>query len=439
MNKGVRLWNHAKEIIPGGNQLLSKRSEMFLPDQWPSYYHRAKGVRVWDLEGRCLTDMSLMGVGSCILGYANPAVNKAVKRAVNSGSMCTLNCPDEVFLAEELIRLHPWTDMVRFARTGGEACAIAVRIARAATRKDKVAFCGYHGWADWYLSANLGNARNLDEQLLPGLKPLGVPRVLRRTTLPFYYGQPDSLDKLIHAHKGEIGTIIMEVQRDEDLDLAFLRYARRVANRIGAVLIFDEITSGFRMRAGGMHVEYGLEPDMAILGKALGNGYPIAAIMGNRKVMEAAQDTFISSTYWTERIGFAAALEVIHQYEGKKVAKHLTSLGNYIRQRLKSIFDHQKIKIAVRGLAAVPILAIQEVNPLLVKSLITQEMLKKGFLASNVIYISYAHTISIADRYLDAMQESIRKIQMAKKMGLLNKMLAGPICHAGFKRLTSKS
>src|SRR3989338_1096085 len=154
MNSGSVLWNKAKKLIPGGNQLLSKRSEMFLPDQWPSYYKKAQGIEVWDLDDYHYFDMSIMGMGACVLGYAHPSVNEAVKKAVEMGSMCTLNCYEEVELAEKLIELHPWSQMVRFARTGGEACAIAVRIARAASQRDKIAFCGYHGWHDWYLSSN---------------------------------------------------------------------------------------------------------------------------------------------------------------------------------------------------------------------------------------------------------------------------------------------
>lgn len=439
MNRGVKLWNRAKEIIPGGNQLLSKRSEMFLPGQWPSYYEKAKGVMVWDLDGRRYTDMSLMGVGSCVLGYANPVIDRAVGKAIHKGTMSTLNCPEEVTLAEELISLHPWAGMVRYARTGGEACAIAVRIARAASRKEKVAFCGYHGWADWYLAANLGNSKNLDEQLLPGLKPSGVPRVLRGTSFPFQYGKMEELETIIHKNRGEIGVIIMEVQRDQEIDLSFLNEVRKTADKIGAVLIFDEITSGFRTRAGGMHVLYGLEPDIVLLGKAMGNGYPISAIVGKKQVMQAAQETFISSTYWTERIGFAAALAVIQEYQKQHVADHLTCIGDYLMSGLRGIIKAHQLHMDVHGLSAIPILGIHEADPLLVKSVFTQEMLKKGFLASNVIYVSLAHTKKIADRYLDAAQEVLGRIKKAIVKRCLKKMLKGPVCHAGFKRLTSKN
>jgi len=432
---GAELWEQAKKIIPGGNQLLSKRAEMFLPEHWPAYFSRAKGVDVWDLDGNHLIDVSIMGIGTCVLGYANDAVNEAVKRAVDSGTMCTLNSYEEVELAEKLIELHPWAGMVRFTRTGGEACAVAVRIGRAASKKDKVAFCGYHGWHDWYLSSNFSSSHNLDQQLLPGLQPLGVPHILKDTALPFHYGKIDELKKIIAENRGEIGVIMMEVQRHQPIDIPFLKEVREIASRIGAVLIYDEITSGFRLRAGGLHTLHSLEPDIVTLGKALGNGFPIAAIVGRKEIMDAAQETFISSTYWTERIGFTAALEVIRQYEKNNVAAALTETGNYLIKGLRAIFDAQGLNIHIEGIPPAPILVIQEEKPLIVKTLFTQEMLKRGFLASTVIYISIAHTREIIDRYLKAAAEVFGGIRKGIKNGNLDQLLEGPVCHSGFRRL----
>jgi len=436
INSGVKLWRRAKKIIPGGNQLLSKRAEMFLPEQWPAYYKKAKGVEVWDLNNNHYIDMSILGIGTCVLGYANPEVNRAVKKAIKAGTMCTLNCYEEVELAEKLIELHPWADMARFARTGGEACAIAIRISRAATGKDKVAFCGYHGWHDWYLSANLIDAKSLNGHLLPGLEPAGVPRMLKGSSFPFNYGNLDELEKIVAENRNDIGVIVMEVERHKKLDIEFLKGVRRIARRIGAVLIFDEVTSGFRMSAGGMHTLYDIEPDIVVLGKAMGNGYPIAAIVGRREVMKAAQDTFISSTYWTERIGFVAALEVIRQFEKNNVAEHLITIGNYIKRGLERIFNSQKLKIEIVGLPPAPIIVIKEEKPLVIKTVFTQEMLKRGFLASTLIYVSYAHTEKIVNHYLEVANEVFGKIVLALRDGQLENMLEGPVCHSGFRRLT---
>lgn len=433
--RGIALWNRAKKIIPGGNQLLSKRAEMFLPEAWPAYYQKAKGVEVWDLNGQRFTDMSIMGIGSCILGYANPDVNRAVKRAVDLGSMSTLNCHEEVELAERLIGLHPWAGMVRFARTGGEACAIAVRIARASSGKDKVLFCGYHGWSDWYIASNLTDSKNLAEQLLPGLAPKGVPKALTGTAIPFHYGDLKELRATVRKHAGQIGVIMMEVQRHKSVDVPFLKAVRKIASEEKAVLVFDEVTSGFRVRCGGCHMLYGIEPDIVVLGKALGNGYSIAAIVGRKHVMEAAQETFISSTYWTERIGFAASLEMLRQYKRRNVAAHLDKVGGLLVKGLRSIFKAHGLKIEVEGTNASPILVIREKDPLIVKTVFTQEMLSRGFLASTVIYLSLAHNTAIIRKYLRHADEVFGRIAAATRHGQLKQLLKGPVCHSGFKRL----
>lgn len=434
-NSGVLLWEKAKKIIPGGNQLLSKRSEMFLPDQWPSYYSRARGIDVWDMDNRRFKDFSIMGIGSCVLGYSHPAVNRAVVRAVRAGSMNTLNCPEEVELAEKLIELHPWSGMVRFSRSGGEACAIAIRIARAASGKDKVMFCGYHGWTDWYLSSNLADSKNLDGQLLPGLSPDGVPRSLKDTAIPFGYGNIEDFKAKLSQHGAQVGVIIMEVQRSKDIDLPFLQFVRQEASRIGAVLVYDEVTSGFRLRAGGMHQLHSLEPDMVVLGKALGNGHPISAVVGRKEVMQAAQGTFVSSTYWTERVGFAAALAVIKEFKKNDVPRILADRGDYLRTGLKKIFKDSLLKAEVAGLVPAPTLVFQEEDPALIKTLFTQEMLRRGFLASTLIYASTAHTKKACDLYLGAAERVVEVISNAKQTGSLASLLQGPVCHSGFQRL----
>jgi glutamate-1-semialdehyde aminotransferase len=434
-NTGAELWRKAKTIIPGGNQLLSKRAERFLPEFWPSYYKKATGVEVWDLDDRHYFDLSIMAIGACVLGYANPAVNEAVKRAIDAGSMCTLNCYEEVEVAEKLIELHPWAGMVRFARTGGEACAIAVRIARAASGKDKVAFCGYHGWHDWYLSSNLADSHNLDQLLVPGLKPLGVPRALKNTAIPFRYGKTEELNDIVTGNSGEIGVIMMEVERHQ-LNLGFLRDVRKVATKIGAVLIYDEITSGFRMRPGGLHMLYGLEPDIVTLGKAMGNGFPIAAVAGKTDVMKTAQDTFISSTYWTERTGFAAALEVIRQFETHGAAESLKEIGNYLIKNLRQIIAAKGLKIEIADLIpAAPILNVKEENASAVNTLFTQEMLKRGFLASEVIYMATAHTKEIINRYLASAEEVFDIMKKGIQSGNLESLLEGPVRYEGLRRL----
>ena len=433
LGTGQKLWKRAKRVIPGGNMLLSKRAEMFLPEQWPAYFSKAKGCKVWDLDGNEYIDMSIMGIGTNILGYGHPEVDAAVQQTVLAGNMSTFNCPEEVYLAEKLIELHPWADMARFARSGGEANAIAIRIARAATGKDKVAICGYHGWHDWYLSANLGDDKSLDGHLLPGLEPNGVPRNLRGTVFPFNYNRYDELETLVNAH--DIGVIKMEVVRNQGPEDNFLHKVRQLATDRGIVLIFDECTSGFRETFGGLHKKYGVEPDMAMFGKALGNGYAITATIGRREIMEAAQSTFISSTFWTERIGPTAALKTLEVMERLQSWDTITRIGLAIRQRWQQLADQHGLKIDHWGLPALTGFTIQSPNALAYKTLITQEMLAKGYLAGNSVYVCIEHTPEIIDGYFNTLDPIFGLIKECEEGRDVTTLLKGPVCHAGFKRL----
>jgi glutamate-1-semialdehyde 2,1-aminomutase len=431
--KGQTLWRRAKRVIPGGNMLLSKRAEMFLPEQWPAYFSRAKGCRVWDLDGRELIDMSIMGIGTNLLGYGHPEVDAAVAATVAAGNMSTLNCPEEVVLAERLVELHPWAEMVRFARSGGEANAIAIRIARAATGRDTVAICGYHGWHDWYLASNLQNASGLEEHLLPGLEPKGVPSALAGTVQPFSFNRLDQLEAI--AGRYELAAVKMEVQRTQPPDPAFLEGVRELCTRLGIVLIFDECTSGFRETFGGLHKKYGVEPDMAMFGKALGNGYAITATIGRRAVMEAAQMSFISSTFWTERIGPTAALKTLEVMESERSWQRVTATGQALRQQWQALADRHGLTISHNGLPALTGFAIESPNTLAYKTLITQEMLKKGYLAATSCYVSLAHTQDVIEPYLDALDGIFAQIAECEAGRDVDELLEGPVCHSGFRRL----
>ncbi|MFZ5589812.1 MAG: aminotransferase class III-fold pyridoxal phosphate-dependent enzyme [Pseudomonadota bacterium] len=433
MGAGQKLWRRAKQIIPGGNMLLSKRAEMFLPELWPAYFSKAKGCKVWDLDGNEYIDMSIMGIGTNILGYGHPEVDEAVVQTVRAGNMSTFNCPEEVYLAEKLVELHPWADMVRLARSGGEANAVAIRIARAASGKDKVAICGYHGWHDWYLAANLGDEQNLAGHLLPGLDPRGVPQQLRGSVLPFLYNDFAGLETLVREH--DVGVIKMEVSRNKGPEGNFLQKVRQLATERGIVLIFDECTSGFRETYGGLHKKYGVEPDMAMFGKALGNGYAITATIGKREVMEAAQTTFISSTFWTERIGPTAALETLEVMERVKSWDTITQTGLKIREGWQKLADKHGLKIDHWGLPSLAGFTFQSPDALAYKTLITQEMLAKGYLASNCCYVCTEHTPDLIAGYLDALDPIFALIKECEEGRNVMSLLKGPVCHAGFKRL----
>ena len=433
MGTGQKLWKRAKQIIPGGNMLLSKRAEMFLPDHWPAYFSKAKGCKVWDLDGNEYIDMCIMGIGTNILGYGHPEVDAAVQQTVIAGNMSTFNCPEEVYLAEKLIELHPWAHMARLARSGGEANALAIRIARAASGKDKVAICGYHGWHDWYLSANLGDDAGLDGHLLPGLQPNGVPRNLKGTVFPFNYNNYAELEALVNAQ--DIGVIKMEVVRNQGPQDNFLHKVRKLATERGIVLIFDECTSGFRETFGGLHKKYGVEPDMAMFGKALGNGYGITATIGKREVMEAAQTTFISSTFWTERIGPTAALATLKVMEHIKSWETITETGMNIRHGWQQLAEKHGLQIDHWGLPAMTGFTIPGSNSLAYKTLMTQEMLTKGYLTGNSVYACIDHTAEVVAEYLEHLDPIFGLIKECEGGRDVMSLLKGPVCHGGFKRL----
>jgi len=434
MSTGQKLWKRAKRIIPGGNMLLSKRSEMFLPDNWLSYYKKAKGCKVWDLDGNEYVDMSIMGIGTNVLGYGNDEVDEAVLNTVKDGNMSTLNCPEEVYLAEKLIELHPWSDMARLARTGGEAIAIAIRIARAASGKDKVAICGYHGWHDWYLAANLGDDNNLAGHLLPGLEPKGVPKNLKDSVVAFNYNRIDELEAIIENH--DIGVIKMEVCRNDEPQDDFLVKVRKIATDNNIVLIFDECSSGFRQSNGGLHKVYGVEPDMAVFGKALGNGYAITAVIGRKEVMDVAQATFISSTFWTERVGPTAALKTLEVMDRTKSWELITNIGKNIGERWKSLGKKYQLPIKVNGLPSMIGFVIQSDDWLKYKTYITQEMLKNNILASNLIYVCTEHGQQEIDNYFQVLDSIFKIIASCENDHMaIDLFLDGPVCHSGFKRL----
>ena len=433
MNQGQKLWRRAGQIIPGGSMLLSKRAELHLPEAWPSYFSKTQGCKLWDLDGREFTDVYLMGVGTNILGYSHPEVDAAVVQTVERGNLSTLNAPEEVLLAERLLELDPWAGMVRLARSGGEANAVAVRIARAAAGRDGVAVCGYHGWHDWYLSANLGGTENLAGHLLPGLEPTGVPKALAGLVHPFEYNDFAALQHLVDSH--EIGVIKMEVMRNQEPRDDFLQKVRKLASERNIVLVFDECTSGFRETFGGLHKKFGVEPDMAVYGKTLGNGYAITAVVGREDIMRAAEASFISSTFWTERIGPTAALKALEVMEREESWSHATEIGLYLRQLWSELAARHGLALAFQGIPALSTFAFESDNHLAYKTLITQEMLKKGYLAGTAVYASLPHTRELLDAYIEALDPVFGLIRTCEDGQDVTALLDGPVCGTGFGRM----
>ena len=434
LDESQKIWRRASEIILGGNSLLSKNPNMFLPNKWPTYYHKAKGCTIWDLSSKKYYDMSLMGVGTNILGYCNSQVDSAVKNAINKSSVSTLNCVEEVYLAEKLIDMHNWAAKVKFARTGGEANALAIRIARAASGRDNVAFCGYHGWHDWYLAANVRTKNSLDEHLIKGLNPLGVPKSLSKSSFAFSYGDYGKLEKIVNEQN--IGVIKMEVCRNTQPNINFLSRVRKLASKKNIVLIFDECTTGFRQTLGGIHNSLGITPDIVILGKALGNGYPITAVIGKKEIMEAAKNSFMSSTFWSERIGPVAALKTLEVMEKSKSWFVITNLGKILISIWKKIASKYRIKIIITGIPSLAKFSIISKNAQAYKTLISQRMLDGGFLASDGVYMSISHNLDILKKYETILDEIFYDISLCEKQKIsIKDILKYPVSFLPFERL----
>ncbi len=426
----------ARTFIPGMTQLLSKRPDQFSEGVWPTYFSAAKGVEVWDLDGHRYIDMSIGGIGATILGYADEAVNARVHEVIDKGVSSSLNCFEEVELAQLLCEIHPWAQKVRYARTGGEAMAIAVRIARCFTGRDKVAFCGYHGWHDWYLSANLNQDDALKGHLLPGLKSRGVPKGLKGTAFPFHYNRIEELQAIVKDHKDQLAAIIIEPLRNQYPQQGFLEEVQSLAKESNAVFIVDEISSGFRLNSGGAHLTFGLTPDIAVFAKAIGNGHPMAAVIGQAQVMEAAEKTFISSTNWTERVGPVAALATIKKHQQLNVAKHLNEIGQMIQEGWDQAAKACGLKIHISGIYPLSHFTFEYENASVMKAYLVQEMLYRGFLASNIFYAMYAHQQDHVRQYLHAIEKVFNEIVDLHRKGELEQHLQGQPAASGFKRLT---
>ena len=446
-NSGNQLYQRAKKLIPGGTQLFGKRQEMFAPDQWPTYFSEAQGAEVIDLDGRCYVDMSACGIGATVLGYADPDVTAAVVQRVQKGGMCTLNPPDEVELAELLIQLHPWAEMARFGRVGGETMAVAVRIARARTRRDKVAFCGYHGWHDWYLAANLpteGDEPAEGEEmvdrlgnwhLLPGLEPRGIPRGLAGTSFPFTYNRIDELKSIVQQHGKELAAIVMEPTRQQPPEPGFLEGVRELADHCGAKLIFDEITIGWKLCCGGAHLKYGVDPDLVVFAKTLGNGHPITAVIGRADTMQAAQDTFISSALWTEAIGPAAGVATVKKLMQVDVPSHIDRIGQRVRDGLYSIAEGYKVPFIASGYPGLQFFSFDSPQANEIQTLWTVRMLEHGFLVSGGFFPMLSHENQHVDDFLEACDPVFEEIGIGLRRDDLQQRIGGPVKHAGFRRL----
>ena len=437
IKNNLKLQNYAHTLIPGLSGILGKRPEMYLPGgEWPTYYSKSKGINIWDLKGKKYLDFTMLGVGSCVFGYSDKDVNKVAIKVINGGPLTTLNPIEEVELAEILLDIHPWADQVKYARTGGEMMSMAVRIARAASRKSKILFCGYHGWHDWYLSSNLSKTDSLKDHLLPGLEPIGVPYEMTGSVIPFKFNNWNDLNKIIKKNIKDAAAVIIEPARDKIVDLKFIKEIRRLCSKHKTILIFDEITSAWRNDTCGIHKEIGINPDMAAFGKTISNGVPMAALIGKKEIMESAKKTFISSTNWSERLGPATAVEFIKKHKRIKAGKILINKGEKIRKIWKSAAEFAGLNLSISGIKPLSSFKILDGDWPVVITYFNQEMLKHGILASDRCYSNICQNDKNLKKYEIACHEVFNKISKYIKNDELIKKLDGPIKQMGFKRLT---
>jgi len=438
VKRSMEIFRRAKELIPGGTQLISRRPSRFAYGITPVYAERAQGAHIWDVDGHEYVDWC-SSAGAIILGYCDPVVDAAVREQIDRGSIYSINHELEVTLAEELVRTIPCAEMVRYTKGGGDACAVAVRIARGSTGRDKILFCGYHGWHDWYLAANLSPG-TLDSHLFPGIEPIGVPRALEGTVEPFLYGDLDDLERRLRSNAGQVAAVMMEPIRSDEPPAGYLEGVRALTREHDVLLVFDEVSVGFRPALGGAQERLGVTPDMAAFAKSMSNGYAMGAVVGAREVMEPAARMFISSSYWSDCLGLAASLATLRELRRRDAPAFFGRLGALIQQRVNTAIAQVGLDAECTGLAHHPRLVFHVPDPVLLKKVNTlyiQEMSKRGHICYPGFYPNMAHTHEDVDRAVEAAREAFAVIQTGLERGTVDELLECEPREDLFRRLVT--
>ena len=438
VRRSLEIYERARALIPGTTQLISRRPTRAALGVSPIYAERAKGCRIWDVDGNEYIDWT-SAVGPVILGYADDVVDDAVRAQIARGAIYSIVQESAVELAEELVRIVPSAEMVRYCKGGGEACTIAVRIARGVTGRDRVLFCGYHGWHDWYQAANLG-AERLAEHLFNGIEPIGVPRSLEGTAMPFTYGDLQELEGLLQQHAGEVACIIMEPMRSGEPPEGYLAGVRDLATRYGVVLIFDEVSSGWRVARGSAQEYVGVTPDMTVFAKAISNGYPMGAVVGKREFMEPASRMFISSAYWDDNIGIAASLACLRELERRDAVAHFNRIGALFKEQVNAAAAAAGLAAQCVGVAAHPSIRIEVDDPAetaKVNALFIQENARRGVILATGFMFNCSHGESEVERTAPVVEESFGKIAEGRDRGTIDDLLEVPPQEESFRRLVS--
>ena len=437
VTRSLELYEQAGELIPGWTQLISRRADQFAHGVSPIYAQRAKGSRFVDVDENEYIDW-MSAVGAIILGHADEVVDGAVKEQIDRGSLFSANNPLELELAEELNATIPSSEMVRYAKGGGDACAVAVRIARGVTGRDKILICGYHGWHDWYQAANYEADPESGEFPFAGIEPIGVPKALAGTVIPFVYGDLEMLAALLDEHASEVAAIMMEPARSELPAPGYLETVQEIAAKHGVVLIFDEVSCGWRLEIGGVQEAVGVTPDMTVVAKAMSNGYPMGAVVGSRAVMEPAKRMFISSSYWSDNVGLAASVATIRELKRRNSPERFKEIGESLRSALNAAIADAGLEGACTGLHTSPAVTLEMpegIDPRKVSTLFIQEMARRGVHS----YMNFKPTLAHTDEDIrltgEAAAESLRVVRDGLEQGNLDELIQADLKKEPFRRL----
>ncbi len=437
VNRSLETYKRAGELIPGWTQLISRRASQFAYGVSPIYAQSAKGSRFVDLDGNEYIDW-VNAVSAVILGHADDVVDSAVKEQIDRGSIYTVSSHLEIELAEELVNTIPSAEMVRYAKGGGEACAVAVRIARGTTGRDKILFCGYHGWHDWYQAANHLVNPESGEYPFAGIEPIGIPRVIADTVAPFTYGDLEMLEELLETNRNGVAAIMMEPLRSEFPPPGYLEDVQGLARKHDVVLIFDEVSSGWRLSTGGAQKCLGVIPDMTVVAKAMSNGYPMGAVVGSRRVMEPASQMFVSSSYWSDNVGLTAALTTIRELKRRDSERCFKEIGEKLRAGLNEAIALSGISGACNGLHTNPSITFELPDETLqqkVKTLFIQEMAKRNIHCSTGFNATLAHSDDDIERTSESAREVMVLIKQGVEAGNVDSLLECDVKKDPFRRL----
>jgi len=422
-DRSLELLARARRVVPGASQTLSKGPGMFVEGAYPVFLERGRGCRVWDVDGNEYVDY-ILGLASITLGYAHPAVNEAVARQLERGSIFSLPHRLEVEVAERLTRVIPCAEMARFLKTGSEANAAALRVARAATGRDRTVICGYHGWHDWYAITT------------PRAK--GVAKEWGDLVAPFTYNDLGSLERALDEHYGKVAAVIMEPALLDAPAPGFLAGVKAAAHRHGALLIFDEIVTGFRWAVGGGQEYFGVVPDLAVFGKGMANGLPLAAVVGSAPLMAEFDEIFVSSTFGGDTLALAACLATLDEYRARPVIEHLWRMGRRFQAGFAAAAARHGVPARCVGYPVHPKIVF-EVGPLetdrLLMSLLLQESAARGVIFHFAGFnISFSHGEADVDGTLRACDEALGVIAAALADGRIRERLRGKPYAEAFRR-----